>query len=246
MSIRRVCHGFAASVILGPVRAGVSFLLFISAVFPVVLPAAVQAADSSATQVSVTSPQGLMARYSELTAKADSADRLYRQGEERARFCFNCHGTDGNSTRDHIPNLAAQNPVYLFTQFAYFASGRRSNYVMSKLAPELSGDEQIAIALYFSEQSVKPRAEGQDLGVVPQPRGRQLYESMCFACHGDDGHGNEQIPRIAGQPYTFLLNTLQSFHRNDESRRDSPMVSVIRNLQEDDLSAVASWVARMR
>ena len=198
--------------------------------------------SGSADEVTVES---LMARYTELSADPETAQALFRQGQERARFCFSCHGEDGNSTRNYIPNLASQNPVYLFTQFEKFASGERKNYVMSRLAPELTADDRIAIAEYFSHQAVRPRTEGEDISVVPQQSGRQLYESMCFACHGTDGHGNEQIPRIAGQPYTFLHSTLLSFHNNEEKRRNSPMVSVIRNLTEEDLEAVASWVARM-
>ena len=190
-------------------------------------------------------PELLMQRYQALSSDPEAAAGAIRQGEERARFCFNCHGQDGNSARTFIPNLAAQNPVYLFTQFEKFASGERTNYVMSRLAPELSADDRVAIAMYFAGQTVRSAPEGDDVSVVPSLKGKQLYESMCFACHGTDGHGNQQIPRIAGQPYTFLHETLLSFHRNDEKRRDSPMVSVIRNLNEDDLQAVASWVALM-
>lgn len=190
-------------------------------------------------------PDVLMQRYQAISSDPEAAAAATNQGAERAVFCFSCHGKDGNSTRNFIPNLAAQNPVYLFTQFEKFVSGERSNYVMSRLAPELSAYDRVAIAMYFSTQTVRPEPEGEDVSVVPSMRGKQLYESMCFACHGTDGHGSQQIPRIAGQPFTFLHETLLSFHRNDEKRRDSPMVPVIRNLNEEDLQAVASWVALM-
>lgn len=164
------------------------------------------------------------------------------QGEERARLCFSCHGKDGNSKREYIPNLASQNPTYLFTQFEHFADGTRKDYVMSKLAKQVTGDERVAIALYFANRTVQPRLER----VSPSEDGKRIYESTCFVCHGTAGHGNHQYPRIAGQPMEFLVNTLTNFKDNNPDRRNSPMVAVIKNLSEKDLNAVASYVTNMK
>ena len=71
-------------------------------------------------------------------------------GHERIRFCGYCHGEDGNSTRDFIPNLAAEHPQYLFEQFEQFGDGRRDDHVMSTLARALSLPERIDIAVYYS------------------------------------------------------------------------------------------------
>ena len=187
------------------------------------------------------SPDDVLARYQALKQVPEKAAEMRAQGKERGQFCFRCHGEDGNSRRDYVPNLASQNAAYLFTQFEKFASGERENFVMSRLAPSLSADERIAIAMYFSELPVKPREEQP----TAQVRGMQIYTSLCFACHGDAGHGNQQTPRIAGQPYTFLRTTLLKFHDGSRSRRNSPMTAVVQNLSEDDLEAVATWVANM-
>lgn len=163
------------------------------------------------------------------------------QGQERGRLCFSCHGKDGNSKREYIPNLASQNAEYLFTQFEHFADGTRKDYVMSKLAKQITGDERVAIALYFANRSVQPRLER----VAASDNGKRIYDSTCFVCHGAAGHGNQQYPRIAGQPMEFLVNTLTSFKNNDEDRRNSPMVAVIKNLDEQDLKDVSSYVTNM-
>src|SRR5690606_17588386 len=78
-------------------------------------------------------------------------------GHERIRFCGYCHGEDGNSNRDFIPNLAAQHPQYLFEQFEKFGDGRREDHVMSTLARALSLQERIDIAVYYSQQTARPR-----------------------------------------------------------------------------------------
>lgn len=163
------------------------------------------------------------------------------QGRERATLCVHCHGEDGNSKRTYIPNLANQNAEYLFTQFEHFANGVRSDYVMSKLAKGLTTDDRIAVALYFSRQAVVERQQP----VADSQVGKQIYDSSCFACHGSEGTGSAQYPHIAGQPYEFLYKTLMRFHDNAPDRRNSPMLGVVRTMKEDQLQAVAAYVANM-
>lgn len=162
-------------------------------------------------------------------------------GKTRAQFCFHCHGVDGNSRRTHIPNLAQQNATYLFTQFEQFVTGERKDYVMNRLAGSLSRNDRIAIALYFANQSVTPREQS----VPPSEAGERLYNSMCFACHGRHGHGDQQYPRIAGQPYAFLEKTLLSFLHKTDQRQSSPMIGVMQSLSEQQVREVAAHVSRL-
>lgn len=163
-------------------------------------------------------------------------------GRERASLCVHCHGDDGNSKRDYIPNLADQNASYLFTQFEHFADGTRKNYVMSKLAANLNKDEKIAIALFFSRNEVTARPQP----VASSEKGATVYNSVCFVCHGKEGKGSQQYPRIAGQPYDYLKATLMKFRNNDPERQNSPMMGVIRGMSEAQLSDVAAYVANMQ
>ena len=180
----------------------------------------------------------------EMTAIQNSPEQLNQaleHGKERAQLCFHCHGKDGNSKRDYIPNLAQQNATYLFLQFEHFANGSRKDYVMSKLAEHLTDNDRIAIALYFANTQVKLREQ-------PMPssaEGKITYDSLCFVCHGESGHGSEQYPRIAGQPYPYLEKTLLGFLHQDRDRLNSPMMAVVQSLDEDQLKAVAAYVAHM-
>lgn len=162
-------------------------------------------------------------------------------GKERALLCGNCHGKNGNSVRDYIPNLASQNAAYLFNQFELFATGERKDYVMGRLAKGFSREDKINIALYFSAMAVEPRAQS----IAATAQGEKIYQSFCFTCHQKDGHGDGSYPRIAGQPYPFLVKTLNGFAGGDKKRANSPMTVIVANMSEQQLKEVAAYVASM-
>jgi cytochrome c553 len=163
------------------------------------------------------------------------------EGKDRAILCGSCHGKNGNSVRNYIPNLASQNAAYLFNQFEYFSNGERKDYVMSRLAKNLTRQDRINIALYFSQMNV----EARDQPVASNAKGKQVYQGLCFSCHEQNGHGSGQYPRIAGQPYEFLTRALSSFAGADDRRANSPMAGVVKNLTEQQLLDVAAYVASM-
>ncbi len=66
--------------------------------------------------------------------------------------CSACHGLNGISVADHIPNLAGQKPEYIAAQLAAFRSGARKNEIMSVIAPQLSKADIENVAAYFSSQ----------------------------------------------------------------------------------------------
>lgn len=162
-------------------------------------------------------------------------------GAERAVLCGYCHGKDGNSAKKDVPNLAGQNPKYLLVQWQAFANKERRNYVMERLAPGMSDEDRINLALYYAQKKVKaPRSD-----IKPSRQGADLYHSFCFACHGDEGYGGDDLPRLAGQSETYLRNTLMKFYREDDSRKNSPMIGVVKNLTEADIKAVATYISLM-
>ena len=67
-----------------------------------------------------------------------------------ATVCAACHGANGVSVSDAIPNLAAQRAAYLETQLKALKDGTRKNPVMSAIASQLSPDEMANVAAYFA------------------------------------------------------------------------------------------------
>jgi cytochrome c553 len=175
-----------------------------------------------------------------------------KAGNERAVLCGYCHGRDGNSVKDTIPNLAQQNPEYLLKQFQLFANAERKNYVMEQLARILTEQERINLALYFSFQTVHENLdESLDKSLDANSaesmlEGQRRYQSFCFACHGENGKGNKDLPRLAGQKKAFLIKTLNGFKRGGGSRSNSPMVKIMNAVDNKQIEPLASYISNMR
>jgi cytochrome c553 len=67
-----------------------------------------------------------------------------------AAVCSACHGNNGISVSDAIPNLAGQRPAYLEAQLRALKDGSRKNAVMNAIASQLSRDEMANVAAYFA------------------------------------------------------------------------------------------------
>jgi cytochrome c553 len=184
-----------------------------------------------------------MARFNYLMNDAALRQRAYQAGQERIVLCGHCHGEDGNSKRDYIPNLAAQNPLYLFRSFEKFANGERNDFVMSSLAKSLSLEERVNIAIYFSQQKVAPLPAAGD--AAQRQHGRQLFDRVCHACHGAHGEGQEKAPRLAGQSAQYLRLALTRYRDKDPRRALSEMYSVAAGLSGDDIEGVAAYLQQL-
>lgn len=105
-----------------------------------------------------------------------------------AAACQACHGSDGISASDAIPNLAAQKKDYLVAQLMAFRGGERKNPFMSVIAGQLGDADIEALATYWSRLpgaaaiAVQPPAnvaQVHSMLVFPArfPQGFTLYET---------------------------------------------------------------------
>src|SRR5467141_4889481 len=76
-----------------------------------------------------------------------------------ATVCAACHGANGQSVSDTIPNLAAQRAGYLEAQLKAFKEGTRKaqsatspTALMNAIATQLSADDIANVAAYFASQ----------------------------------------------------------------------------------------------
>jgi cytochrome c553 len=89
--------------------------------------------------------------------QAQTAD--LEAGRARAStVCAACHGANGVSVADNIPNLAAQKGAYLAAQLRALKEGTRKNAVMNAIATQLSAADIANVAAYFASLPGAPAA----------------------------------------------------------------------------------------
>lgn len=185
-----------------------------------------------------------MQRFNQLNTDPALRQQAYEAGRERIRFCGNCHGENGNSKRPHIPNLAEQNPVYLFTAFEKFASGERKDYVMSQLAPNMSLEDRVNVAIYFGKQKLLAHVGPVDAAL--RLEGEATFKTLCTGCHGVDAEGRDNTPRLAGQPAEYLRKALTRFRDKDPSRAGSVMMTIAADFSDAQINALAIYLQQLQ
>lgn len=154
-------------------------------------------------------------------------------------FCNVCHGENGSSVKSDVPNLAGQNPSYLLTQIDKFARGQRRNEFMEGLMRLLTEEDRINVAIFYAGKPVKPA------GSAASPAGKAIYATRCAVCHGDQAHGNETTPRLAGQQIDYLSQTLKRYRDRSGERIYAPMSASTAGLKEAEILALTTYLSSL-
>ena len=86
-----------------------------------------------------------------LAASASHAQTPEPQASSLAdSVCAACHGKNGLSISDTIPNLAGQRPAYLETQLRALRDGSRKSGVMNAIASQLAESDLKPLAMHYA------------------------------------------------------------------------------------------------
>jgi cytochrome c553 len=160
----------------------------------------------------------------------------------KAEVCVACHGPEGKSTQPLIPILAGQTARYIYLQLRDFQEGRRTHPQISPMAAGLTPDEMRALANYFAAQKPPPQpfkadAEKARLGKA------KADETLCTMCHLGGFAGQNEVPRVAGQHYPYIVKQLTDFKARTRTNDAGNMTSVASTLNERDIENLANYLA---
>jgi len=141
-----------------------------------------------------------------------------------------------------MPALAGQTARYLYLQLRDFQQGRRHHEQMSPVAAGLTREEMRALSTYFAEQKnvplpFEPDAERARLGKA------KADETLCSRCHLGGVAGQNEIPRVAGQPFDYIVKQLRDFKARNRTNDAGNMTSVSSTLTDDDILNLAHFIA---
>lgn len=181
--------------------------------------------------------------YESRIQQATADSKKLAAGKRAAFLCKYCHGEDGNSVQENIPNLAGQNPVYLLTQIEKFGDGRRKDEFMSGLINSLSNEDRVNMAVYYASMQVAP-TPSTDTRLLAY--GKKRYLATCAGCHGPKARGDKRIARLAGQRVPYLVQALEHYRSSKAPRTDPVMTLVARKLPATDIPAIAAYLASLQ
>ncbi len=177
-----------------------------------------------------------------LPAAASAQDAV--AGKDKAAVCVACHGADGNSTIAQNPILAGQTARYIYLQLRDFKEGRRKDPLMSPMAANLSKKDMLDLGAYFSAQKPTSQNSKGDTSLVT--KGKAVADAaICTMCHLGGFSGQNEIPKTGGQHYEYVLKQLQDFKVKRRTNDAGNMTAVLRTIPDEDLKALAAYVASL-
>jgi cytochrome c553 len=159
----------------------------------------------------------------------------------KAAACAACHGPEGKSADPNYPILAGQTSRYLYLQLRDFQEGRRSDPLMSPMAAGLSRDEMRELSDYFAKQTPPPQHFTVDPAKVALGRAK-ADETLCTMCHLGGFLGQNEIPRVAGQHYAYIVKQLTDFKARKRTNDAGNMTSVANTLNAQDIENLAQFL----
>jgi cytochrome c553 len=163
----------------------------------------------------------------------------------KAATCVACHGPGGNSTDPQYPVLAGQMPRYIYLQLKDYKQDRRAHPLMTSIAKSLSTEEMLALGDYFAAQKRTGQVEQGDPALIA--RGQKIADdALCTMCHLGGMAGQNEVPRVNGQHYSYILGQLMDLKHGRRSNDAGNMSAVVKTLSDDDLKALAAWNANLQ
>ncbi|MGO9672801.1 MAG: c-type cytochrome [Methylocella sp.] len=126
---------------------------------------------------------------------------------------------------------------------------------MFNVAHVLTPEMVVALAEHLRDLNPAP------IGGAPKESltlGKTIFEQglpesnipACAACHGPEAKGNNEIPRLAGQLFPYVVKALTSWtkERGQGSATDTSaiMVPTTHNLNSSQIAAVAAYVSYLK
>ena len=208
---------------------------------------------------------------------ASAADKAAKDPGEvlfTTKTCVACHGSMGNKAMLDYPNLAGQDPIYLFNQTQDITSGKRVASVDDSGHPRTQGmreimhltskDElkQITTWLGSLEPDVKPvskrkrRSKKKKTAVAAPPAadpklvaaGKKLFKKkQCRMCHGKEGKKPlKGYSFLAGRKPIYMAMQIKDIRDKVRTNgKTKTMLPFVKELKEADIEAITAYLAQL-
>ena len=150
--------------------------------------------------------------------------------------CNTCHGADGVPRNTASPVIWGQQESYLLKQLHDFDSGSRESEVMKWMATALTPAEVASAAAYFAKKSWPARTASAASASPP------AAVAVCQACHQQNLAGGLPAPRLAGQRYEYLVESMRRYAEGERTN-NAEMMNMMKALSPAEREAMARYIS---
>jgi cytochrome c553 len=166
------------------------------------------------------------------------------QAPPQAEICDACHGPNGNAVIPGNPSLAGQSWRYIYIELKDFSEGRRTDPIMTPISKVLDRNEMIALGNWYAAQ--KPAVNQFKADSAKVDAGRKVTDTvLCPMCHQGAFKGQNEVPRVAGQNYEYVVKQLQDFKHKRRTNDGGNMTSVAHTLSDEDIENLAHYITTL-
>jgi cytochrome c553 len=166
-------------------------------------------------------------------------------GRKKAEVCIACHGPNGNSSVPQFPILAGQTARYVYLQLKDFKEGRRKEPAMEPIVKELTREDMFDLAAFFAAQRQRPLDFKVDEARAARGKAK-ADEVLCTMCHLGGFRGQNEIPRVSGQHFDYIVKQLRDFKTYRRTNDAGNMASVSKTLSDEDIIDLAHYLTSLR
>jgi cytochrome c553 len=191
------------------------------------------------TVIGVLALTGLVLMSGLLSAPARAAEAgpgSEREFGAKLLVCNACHGENGRPRNATTPIIWGQQENYLVKQIHDFQTGTRDNEVMAWMATTLTQAEVGPAVAYFAQRNWPAKSSGTPAVAPP------ASVALCQACHQPNFVGGAPAPRLAGQNYDYLVESMRRY-ADGERTNNAEMVSFMKAIPASEREQIARYIA---
>jgi cytochrome c553 len=115
---------------------------------------------------------------------------------------------------------------------------------MSPMAATLSREDMLDLAAYFSQQ--KPASTNYPVDSAKATMGKQVADAaLCTMCHQGGFAGQNEIPRVGGQHYEYIVKQLKDFRAKNRTNDGGNMTAYAKSLTDEQIDALAQYITNL-
>jgi len=159
----------------------------------------------------------------------------------KAGVCGACHGPEAQAAQPLYPILAGQTSRYLYLQLRDFQEGRRVHELMTPVVAGMTRDEMRELSDFFAKQKPPRQAFASDAEKARLGK-LKAEENLCTMCHLGGFAGQNEVPRVAGQNFDYIVKQLADFKARRRTNDAGSMTSVAGSLNAEDIDNLAHYL----